>query len=88
MADVWRGYIVERLLWELGGIVAYASPLVTQYRPTSPHPAAADWSNERPLHLKTGELLQALAGWTRRTESHGAEQPMAQVPLETSARHG
>ena len=40
VSDIWRSYISQRLLWDVGYRVAFAPPLVNQYR--SPHNYLAD----------------------------------------------
>jgi hypothetical protein len=45
VSDIWRSYIVQRLLWDAGYAVAFAPPLVVQKR--GPHNYLADmqvWS--------------------------------------------
>lgn len=40
VSDIWRSYISQRLLWDIGYRVAFAPPLVNQFR--SPHNYLAD----------------------------------------------
>jgi hypothetical protein len=35
VSDIWRSYVSQRLLWDVGCVVAFAPPMVDQFR--SPH---------------------------------------------------
>ena len=62
VTDIWRSYITERLLWEMGGQMAFTSPFVTQYR--NPHSYQKDFDDEVDLYVKVTPLLNRLAAWT------------------------
>lgn len=40
VSDIWRSYIAQRLLWDVGYSIAFAPPMVDQLR--SPHNYLAD----------------------------------------------
>ena len=62
VSDIWRSYVVERLLWEVDRTVAFVSPFVTQYR--NAHSYMKDFAEESDLYVKTTPLLAVLSGWT------------------------
>ena len=62
VSDIWRSYVVERLLWEVDRTVAFMSPFVTQYR--NAHSYMKDFAEESDLYVKTTPLLAVLSGWT------------------------
>lgn len=85
VTDIWRSYIVDRLVWDTGGVIAFTSPFVTQYR--NPHSLAADFKSESDVYSKTGALLATLASWTSQQVSEAL--PAAFVDLfETLHRGG
>jgi hypothetical protein len=61
VSDIWRSYIVSRLLWDGGLSVAFTSPFVTQFR--NPHSYRQDFEDEKDLYSKTDDLINALASW-------------------------
>ena len=61
VTDIWRAYVAQRLLWDVGERLAFASPWVTQYR--NPHNYLGDFNSELPLYLQSGELVDALRDW-------------------------
>lgn len=62
VTDIWRSYITQRLLWEMGGSMAFTSPMVTQYR--NPHSYQKDFDDELDVYVKVTPLLRRLASWT------------------------
>lgn len=40
VSDIWRSYVAQRLLWDVGYNIAFAPPMVDQFR--SPHNYLAD----------------------------------------------
>jgi len=62
VSDIWRSYLVDRLLWEADSVVAFTSSFVTQYR--NPHSYSADFAAESDLYGKSQRLLQVLSDWT------------------------
>ena len=62
VSDIWRSYLVTRLLWETNYRVAFTSAIVAQYR--NPHSYLADLVDERDLYYKADSVLALLANWT------------------------
>eukprot|EP00198_Chlamydomonas_reinhardtii_P006991 XP_001696327.1 predicted protein [Chlamydomonas reinhardtii] len=60
VSDIWRSYIMQRAMWDLGCGLAFADPWVTQYR--NAHKYLKDFSSELDLYLKTEGLLVVLNG--------------------------
>ena len=61
VSDIWRSYLGERLLQDLGMRVAFSPPLVEQKR--NIHNYLADFDAEIPLYEQTEALLETLSGW-------------------------
>jgi len=57
--DIWRGYIAQKILWELKSCLAYFSPSVYQIR--NPHNYLNDFRKETDVYLRTEELLNILS---------------------------
>jgi len=58
VADIWRSYVTERLLWIAGLSVAFTSPWVEQYR--NPHNYFVDYLAELDLYSRSNELIGEL----------------------------
>ncbi len=58
VTDIWRGYIAQRILWELGSRLIFISPSVFQKR--NEHDFHKDFKQEIELYLRAGELVEAL----------------------------
>jgi len=58
ITDVWRGYIAQRILWELGSRLIFISPCVFQKR--NEHNLMKDFSDETNLYLKTESMVNVL----------------------------
>lgn len=56
--DIWRGYIAQRILWELNSQVIYLSPSVYQMR--NPHNFMRDFTDEIEVYTQTETLLTLL----------------------------
>jgi len=67
VADIWRGYMAQRLMWNLDLTLAFSTPWVAQYR--NQHEALADFAAEQPLYRQSGELVSALRNWTPATRT-------------------
>lgn len=61
VSDIWRSYVGQRLLWELGLKVAFTPPIVVQHR--NPHDPLADMDAERDLYFKSLALVRHLRQW-------------------------
>ncbi len=62
VCDIWRGYWVQRVLWEMGASLCFLPPSAIQYR--NPHDLLKDFSSEVDLYLRTSSLLSLLGSWT------------------------
>lgn len=58
VTDIWRGYIAQRVLWELDSELIFLSPCVYQER--NPHNLMKDFEQELDLYLKSEELINTL----------------------------
>lgn len=58
--DILRGYVAQRLLWEQGRRVGFASPLVRQDR--NAHDLMSDFESEVPCQLQVRPLARMLQG--------------------------
>jgi hypothetical protein len=61
VCDIWRSYIVQRLLWEIDLRLCFTSPTAVQER--NPHNLFKDFCDEQDLYLKSGSLIQFLLKW-------------------------
>lgn len=62
MTDIWRSFIAQRCLWELGHGLVFHAPEVVQER--NPHDLMRDFSDEIPGYLRNRELVKVLEGLT------------------------
>ncbi len=68
VTDIWRSYLMERIMEELDLRVVFAAPFVEQIR--NPHDYLTDFINERPLYEDAERLILLLKNeWTRETAS-------------------
>ncbi len=58
VSDIWRSYIMQRAMWDLGCGLAFSDPWVTQYR--NAHKYLKDFQSELDLYLKTEGLVEVL----------------------------
>ena len=56
--DIWRGYITQRLLWDIGGHLAYYPP--NAYQDRTPHNFLKDFYQEDDLYKYTNLLTEFL----------------------------
>jgi hypothetical protein len=61
VADIWRGYWVQRLLWDIDGSLCFLPP--TAYQERNEHDLLNDFSQEIDLYLKVDSLISALTTW-------------------------
>jgi len=61
VTDIWRSYITQRIMKDVGLYVIYTPPIVQHER--SPHDYLADFNAENDLYLKTSKLLEFLNSW-------------------------
>jgi hypothetical protein len=60
MTDIWRSYIAQRCVWELGGAVTFHAPEVFQDR--NQHNLLRDFEDEIPGYLGNAKICETLAG--------------------------
>ena len=60
MTDIWRSFIAQRCVWELGGAVTFHAPEVVQER--NVHNLLRDFQDEVPGYLNNTRLCGILAG--------------------------
>ncbi len=58
VADIWRGYWAQRLLWDIGGGLCFTAASAFQER--NEHDLLKDFSDELDLYLKVDQLIAAL----------------------------
>jgi len=62
VTDIWRSYITQRIMKDIGLHVMYTPPIVKHER--SAHDYLADFAAESDLYSKTAELLKFLDSWS------------------------
>lgn len=58
VCDIWRGYFIQRLLWDLDMFVCFTSPSAVQER--NAHDIFIDFMEEQELYLDAGRLINFL----------------------------
>jgi STELLO glycosyltransferases len=61
VCDIWRSYIVQRLLFDLDLRICFTPPTVVQER--NKHDLFRDFCDEQDLYLKSGSLCEFLLNW-------------------------
>lgn len=61
VCDIWRSYWAQRLLWEIGGEVAFLPASVDQVR--SPHDYLGDFLEEVQMYTQAGKFVSYLRAW-------------------------
>lgn len=61
VCDIWRGYIVQRLLWDLDLRLCFTRATAIQER--NEHNLFKDFCDEQDLYLKSGNLIKFLINW-------------------------
>lgn len=59
-ADIWAGYVVNRLAEHMGDVIAYGQPLVRQVR--NPHDLREDYELEKVNNMATDDFVALLRG--------------------------
>merc|ERR1712048_91978 len=83
VSDIWRSYIIQRLMWDVGLHVGFAEPWVQQIR--NAHTYLADFQSELPLYLTAGGLIHFLVGWRPSTTITSTETLMSVIEELTIA---
>ena len=63
--DIWRGMITQRLLWDIGGHLAYFPP--NAYQDRTPHDFLKDYYEEDDLYRNVNPLCNLLLKWDSNT---------------------
>ncbi|VFQ72210.1 unnamed protein product [Cuscuta campestris] len=58
-SDVLRGYMAQRILWEIGGYVVVYPPTIYRHDRVEAYP----FSEEKDLHVNVGKLIKFLVSW-------------------------
>ena len=61
VADIWRGYLAQRLIWNIGCNLAFSGPNAFQER--NEHDLFKDYLLEQDLFLKASHLINCLSKW-------------------------
>ena len=61
VCDIWRGYWVQRILWQIDGNLCFLPARVIQQR--NSHNYMYDFIDETDLYLKAGDLINFLCLW-------------------------
>ncbi len=61
ITDIWRSYLMQRLLWEIGGHLSFFPPSAYQYR--SAHNYLKDFIDEKVLYHDSGKMINFLLNW-------------------------
>jgi len=64
ITDIWRSYVMQRLLWEIGGHLSFFPPSAYQYR--SAHNYLKDFKDEKLLYYDSGRMVDFLLKWKPR----------------------
>jgi hypothetical protein len=62
VSDIWRGYIAQRLIWDIGLVVAFSGP--NAYQKRNVHSLLRDFTEEYDLYTKSGALINFLSNWS------------------------
>lgn len=62
ISDIWRAYLTQKLLWDIGQVVTFHKPYVVHDRVA--HDYLKDFHSEQDLYLKTPALLSFLSHWS------------------------
>jgi hypothetical protein len=66
VCDIWKGYIAQRLLWEIGTKLIFSGPNAIQAR--NAHDLFKDYLQEQDIYLKAANLIQYLSEWQSPTD--------------------
>lgn len=61
VSDIWRAYLTQKLLWDIGQVVAFAPPHVVHDRVA--HDYLKDFQSESDLYLKSTAIVGFLSRW-------------------------
>lgn len=66
VSDIWRGYIAQKLIWDLGKVLVFSGPNATQQR--NQHCLIDDFHLELDLYLKGTSFVDYLSRWDSEEE--------------------
>ncbi|KAG0080846.1 hypothetical protein BGZ92_000455 [Podila epicladia] len=61
VCDIWRGYWVQRLLWDVNGSLGFTKPTVDQIR--NAHNYLDDYKDELQIYAETSKFIDFLSSW-------------------------
>lgn len=61
VSDIWRSYLAQKLLWDVGGVLAFRPSYVVHDRVA--HDYLKDFQSEQDLYYKTTAMIQVLSSW-------------------------
>lgn len=61
VSDIWRAYLTQKLLWDIGQVLTFTSPHVVHDRVA--HDYLKDFQSEQDLYLKSTAMVAFLARW-------------------------
>ncbi|KAF8950051.1 hypothetical protein BGZ52_003934 [Haplosporangium bisporale] len=67
VCDIWRGYWVQRLLWDVNGSLGFTKPTVDQIR--NAHNYLDDYMDELKIYAETSKFIDFLSSW-KSTSTH------------------
>jgi hypothetical protein len=67
VCDIWRGYMMQRLLWDIDGGVCFTAPTVFQDR--NEHNLKRDFADEIDLYNRAEGLIEFLSSWRSKFSS-------------------
>ena len=70
VCDIWRGYWVQRLLWDVNGSLGFTKPTVDQIR--NAHNYRNDYLDELEIYSQTSSFIDFLASWNSKSTDLGA----------------
>lgn len=62
VCDIWRGYWVQRLLWDIGGQLMFGTSTIKQIR--NSHSYLKDMIEEEQLYHQSGSFVRFLSSWS------------------------
>jgi len=70
MTDIWRSFVAQRCLWELGSTVTFHSP-AEAVQERNPHDLMRDFKDEIPGYLRNQSIAERLGGLTLKRGEDG-----------------
>ncbi|CAF1513559.1 unnamed protein product [Didymodactylos carnosus] len=67
VCDIWRGFWVQRLLWDIGGSLVFGTSTVSQTR--NAHNYIKDMDDEQQMYHESGKFARFLTQWSSSAQS-------------------